>query len=199
MDQDTGEIITKECVVETIMDHDDADYDSNKNLHNIWSMGMGTSHKPSNSGGKQHYRLHSRYVRSVLVCDVRDTIWFGTSSRFSSLCLLGQNGRDGGNDMGYNERNKMTNWITSYIHWSFRTSVLGLLTSFTFIFYVLTMMFALVLYLIAYQQPRCFEMINDSSSQFGGDELNFENTKYTFMDVYALSWTTFSTVVSIIM
>ena len=75
MDQDTGEIITKECVAEMISSKEDheghrrSDKALRNSIQNVLSItGMGTT-CPHNSGVK-HYRLHSRHVRSVLVCHV---------------------------------------------------------------------------------------------------------------------------------
>ena len=122
------------------------------------------------------------------------TVWFGTSSHFHHfISVVRQNGRSDGN--GTDNDNENNHWIKGYIHWSFRTSFLSLLASFTLMFFALTILFALVMYLIAWRQPRCFGLADSNKEEV---DMHFENTSYSFLDAYALSWTTFSTVVSIL-
>lgn len=73
-----------------------------------------------------------------------------------------------------------------YVHWSFQTSFQQLVYSLIAIFYVLTLLWGLAIYGVGKYQPNCI---------YVGD-LNFETGGGHFIDAYAISWTTFSTVVS---
>ncbi|GAX10049.1 hypothetical protein FisN_25Lh100 [Fistulifera solaris] len=75
--------------------------------------------------------------------------------------------------------------VVRYLHWTFRSRFMHVLLSISLIFFSLTLFFALIIYIIAQQQPTC---IGGVGTDFGGPEGG------TFMDSYSLSWTTFCSV-----
>jgi hypothetical protein len=75
--------------------------------------------------------------------------------------------------------------VVKYLHWTFRSRFIPVLFSISLIFFSLTLFFALIIYIIAQQQPTC---IGGVGTDFGGPEGG------TFMDAYSLSWTTFCSV-----
>jgi hypothetical protein len=77
--------------------------------------------------------------------------------------------------------------FTSYIHWSFTTSLLALLSSLTAMFFIFTFFWAVWIAGVGWYQPNCI---------YVGSE-NFETGGSYYMDAFAISWTTFSTVVRI--
>jgi hypothetical protein len=72
--------------------------------------------------------------------------------------------------------------VIKYLHWTFRSSFMAVFLSAAVAFIVLTIIFALFIWGLGRANPTCI----------GG--VDFESDYFT--DAYALSWTTFSTVVS---
>jgi hypothetical protein len=81
----------------------------------------------------------------------------------------------------------LTKHFSGYIHWTFQTELRYVIYSLTAIFYIFTTIWALVIAGIGWWQPVCL---------YVGDK-NFETSGSNFIDAFAISWTTFSTVVSI--
>ena len=77
--------------------------------------------------------------------------------------------------------------VTSYLHWTFRSSFIAVLFSSAVGFFCLTLMFAFLIVLSGSLKPQC---IYDSSSAFYSSSFGEK-----FADAYMLSWTTFATVV----
>lgn len=77
--------------------------------------------------------------------------------------------------------------LTSYLHWSFRSRFLIVLFTEALGFWGFVTFFALCIYGAGLQRPECIEMQ-------AGDR-DFESGGSMFIDAFALSWTTFSTVV----
>lgn len=78
-------------------------------------------------------------------------------------------------------------WVTTYLNWTFRASFFKVLFSAALGFYALTLFFALLIFASGTNHPRCVHVNGKDFGQSGpGDR---------FSDAYALSWTTFSTVV----
>lgn len=73
--------------------------------------------------------------------------------------------------------------VTSYLFWAFRSSFIAVLISAALWFGLITFAFASVLFGLASYAPNCLYI---AGKDFDGQ----------FMDAYALSWTTFATVVS---
>jgi hypothetical protein len=85
---------------------------------------------------------------------------------------------------------RQTKWMSSrglngYIHWLFTTSVPNLLGSLFAIFFFKTTLWAIFIYAMGRHQPNCIDV--------GGKD--FATGGNHFIDAYAISWTTFSTVV----
>jgi hypothetical protein len=80
--------------------------------------------------------------------------------------------------------------VTTYLHWTFRSSFLAVLFSAAVGFFALTLMFAVVIYLAGSVYPECITCYDREfgSNGFWGN----------FADAYTLSWTTFATVVCIV-
>jgi hypothetical protein len=76
--------------------------------------------------------------------------------------------------------------IVQYLNWAFRSSFLAVVLSATAAFFVFTIFFALIILGIGLYRPDC---VHVNGQDFG-------TTGANFLDAYALSWTTFSTVVS---
>lgn len=76
--------------------------------------------------------------------------------------------------------------VIRYLHWAFRSSFMAILLSGAFAFYSLTLIFAVFILLIGLHKPHCVHV----------NGVDFGTTGANFLDAYALSWTTFSTVVS---
>jgi hypothetical protein len=77
--------------------------------------------------------------------------------------------------------------VVSYLFWAFRSSFLALFLSATAWFFIYTVCFAIIIYIIGRRTPECITVAGGNFDREGGPY---------FMDAYALSWTTFSTVVS---
>jgi hypothetical protein len=78
--------------------------------------------------------------------------------------------------------------LTSYLIWSLRSKWPIVLLSETLAFWALCFLFAFMIYFGALANPQCVIL---------PDEKNWEEGGMYFMDAFALSWTTFSTVVSL--
>ena len=83
---------------------------------------------------------------------------------------------------------KPSKGLATYLNWTFYASFSAVFFSFLVIFIVLCLIFAGLYALVGEIQPDCIVV---SGSEFGTNP----NTK--FRDAVALSWTTFTTVVSI--
>uniref|UniRef100_A0A6U5MNB7 Potassium channel domain-containing protein n=1 Tax=Grammatophora oceanica TaxID=210454 RepID=A0A6U5MNB7_9STRA len=77
--------------------------------------------------------------------------------------------------------------VTNYLHWSFRSSFLVFVLSGALVFFALTLIFALLMWVVGQYEPHCIHV----NGQDFGDEVGDGNE---FSDAFALSWTTFSTV-----
>lgn len=75
--------------------------------------------------------------------------------------------------------------IMQYLNWAFRSSFTAVILSATAAFFMLTILFALVIIGMGMRRPDCIYVNGEDFSKGGA-----------FLDAYALSWTTFSTVVS---
>ena len=75
-------------------------------------------------------------------------------------------------------------WVTRYLFWTFRSSFTAFFLSGIFFFYLLTLGFAAIILWYGLHHSNC---IHVNGKDFG-------ETGANFMDAYALSWTTFSTV-----
>lgn len=75
--------------------------------------------------------------------------------------------------------------VVKYLHWTFRSRFIPVICSISMIFFSLTLFFAMIIYVIAQNQPTCIAGVGTS---LGGPEGG------TFMDSYTLSWTTFCAV-----
>lgn len=76
--------------------------------------------------------------------------------------------------------------VVSYLFWAFRSSFLALFLSAAVWFFMFTLGFAAMIYIAGRNKPECIHV--------GGYNFDEEGGPY-FLDAYALSWTTFSTVV----
>lgn len=78
-------------------------------------------------------------------------------------------------------------WVTTYLNWTFRASFFKVIFSAAIGFYTLTLTFALLIFWSGTNHPDCVHVNGQNFGDSGrGDR---------FGDAYALSWTTFSTVV----
>ena len=75
--------------------------------------------------------------------------------------------------------------VIKYFHWAFRSSFSAVFCSGALAFFSLTLLFAVLIYLSGINKPSCIHV----------NGVDFGTTGANFMDAYALSWTTFSTVV----
>lgn len=75
--------------------------------------------------------------------------------------------------------------VTKYLHWTFRSSFFTVIFSAALGFFILTLIFAALILWAGRNHPVCIHV--------GGEP--FGNSTNRFGDAYALSWTTFSTVV----
>ena len=83
---------------------------------------------------------------------------------------------------------KPNQMVVSYLFWAFRSSFMAVLLSAAGMFTSLTFFFAFCIYGIGSARPAC---VHVNGANFGENVSWFAN----LMDAYALSWTTFSTVV----
>ena len=82
---------------------------------------------------------------------------------------------------------KPSQLLYRYIHWTFAASFTSVFLSFLFIFSVFNLIFGGLLMLAGGAEPYCIMMAGEP----------FGTTPHTkFSDAFALSWTTFTTVVS---
>lgn len=75
--------------------------------------------------------------------------------------------------------------VVAYLSWAFRSSFLAVIMSACFAFFFMTFLFAIFIMLLGFRRPDC---VHVNGQDFGTGGANF-------LDAYALSWTTFSTVV----
>ena len=80
--------------------------------------------------------------------------------------------------------------VIRYLNWAFRHSFTVVVISMAGLFFVWTAFFAAIIYAIGMQKPNC---IHVNGIDFGANETSAGER---VLDAYALSWTTFSTVVS---
>jgi hypothetical protein len=76
--------------------------------------------------------------------------------------------------------------IVHYVRWSYQASFVKLSLSLIIIFYAWVMLFAILIYLMGIVQPQCI---------YVGSISNFKDAGEYFIDAFAISWTTFATVV----
>jgi hypothetical protein len=82
---------------------------------------------------------------------------------------------------------KPSQFLYRYIHWTFAASFTSVFLSFLFIYFSFTLTFGGLLMIAGDAEPNCIMMAGEP----------FGTTPHTkFSDAFALSWTTFSTVVS---
>ena len=74
--------------------------------------------------------------------------------------------------------------INRVLFWSFRKNLLIVLLSAACSFYVMTMIFAILIFLVGLNNPQCIRVV----------DVDFGDTRNRFVDAFALSWTTFTTV-----
>lgn len=82
----------------------------------------------------------------------------------------------------YGFRPNMT--VVRYLNWTFRTSFFMVSLSACAAHFAITLLFAAAMVVIGHSKPDCIQVAGQPFSTTGG-----------FLDAYALSWTTFSTVV----
>jgi hypothetical protein len=78
-------------------------------------------------------------------------------------------------------------WVTAYLNWTFRASFLKVIFTAAVGFYILTLFFALLIFWSGVNHPECIHV--------NGQDFGASGDGNRFRDAYALSWTTFSTVV----
>ena len=75
-------------------------------------------------------------------------------------------------------------WVNRFLYWTFRKNFFVVLMAAACSFYLFTVLFAVCIYLFGRENHECITV----------NGVNFGETKSQFMDAFALSWTTFSTV-----
>lgn len=163
----TGEKGGKETLVEERTSHQDAMNPTLRTFQQLWGR---KSHKESSIDASlpaSQWRLTSHSTRR--------------RKRQSCMeCITGSR-HDGGDE--YNIGSK-SEYLTSYLRWTFRTSF-GMLLLFSFAcFMLLSLVFAICIHVVGIYQPLCINV--------GG--LDYEAAGRKFMDAFTLSWTTLSTV-----
>lgn len=83
-------------------------------------------------------------------------------------------------------------FVTKYLHWTFRQSFSAVFFSAAIGFFSLTLAFGLLILWIGQYQPECIHVNGENFSNYTGATVWRD-----FGDAYALSWTSFSTVVSL--
>lgn len=78
------------------------------------------------------------------------------------------------------------NWMSRILHWCFRRSYRILFVATITAFWTCTLLWAIVIYGVARYDPQCLIVLGNNFTAYSGGE--------AFMDAYAVSWTTFSTV-----
>jgi hypothetical protein len=78
--------------------------------------------------------------------------------------------------------------FNNYVHWTYKTSFLRVFASLTAFFLTFVTIFAILIYIVGLLQPKCVYV----GSYF------FRQGGSYFIDAFAISWTTFSTVVSVV-
>lgn len=82
------------------------------------------------------------------------------------------------------KQNYSVGLVNKFLYWTFRKNFFVVLLSAAGSFYLFTVTFALFIYLIGKKNPKCIHV----------NGVDFEETRTQFVDAFALSWTTFSTV-----
>ena len=82
--------------------------------------------------------------------------------------------------------------VPRYLHWTFRASFSSLIITDFIAFFLISGLWACAIYLGSLVSPRCFVVAGTPLSEMDDWRHNFY-----FMDAFQLSWTTFSTVVSL--
>jgi hypothetical protein len=85
------------------------------------------------------------------------------------------------------------NLVTSYLHWTFRSSFMAVLFSAATAYFIISIVFAFLLWINGVAQPMCVQVSGSAFSNYTNSSLYRD-----FGDALALSWTTLTTVVRIL-
>lgn len=130
------------------------------------------------------YRLNGTKPSNTMASRVLGMIGISTSNR--GIYDDAGSDEDGCSCWGVNPNNM----VTSYLHWTFRQSFLAVFFSAALGFFGFTIVFAILILWSGKNRPECLHVNGESFSNYTGA------TGYQdFGDAYALSWTSFSTVV----
>jgi len=86
--------------------------------------------------------------------------------------------------MSKGKQNYSVGLVNRFLYWTFRKNFFVVLMSAACSFYLFTVSFAILIYLLGKIYPKCIHV----------NGVDFGETKTRFIDAFALSWTTFSTV-----
>jgi hypothetical protein len=130
------------------------------------------------------YRLNGTKPNNTMASRVLGLIGIATSDR--GIYDDAGSDDDGCSCWGINPNNL----VTSYLHWTFRNSFLAVFFSTAVGFFSFTIIFAWLIFWSGRNRPECLHINGINFSNYTTATLHRD-----FGDAYALSWTTFSTVV----
>ena len=86
--------------------------------------------------------------------------------------------------LSQSKQNYSVGFVNKFLYWTFRKNFFIVLLAAACSFYLFTVTFAVFIYLIGKSNPKCIHV----------NGVDFDETRTQFIDAFALSWTTFSTV-----
>ena len=209
VDIETGSLESKTCTAEAV-DPKERPMDRWRRVRNSilsWATGMSrptaTLDSSENAeegndlegGSIKQYRLKTQRVCIVVTFDLMDHILYmcvaDTISVYAlSLCTMKAEDRSCLHRWTINPDydNSKSTWfpgMTRYLNWSFRTTFAALVFQLMISFWIITTFFAGLFTLAAHFQPNCI-LVQGQKFEYQGTE--------SFLDLFQLSWTTFSTV-----
>jgi hypothetical protein len=127
-----------------------------------------------------------------IVEDLDDSVEIGPNTQYRLTSISGSGGGQIREKISY-DPSKLgclgQLGFNAYVHWSYRASFFYVVLSLTMIFFAFVTFFGLLIYILGGFQPECFYV--------GSLDKDFQQAGSHFIDAFAISWTTFSTVVSV--
>ena len=173
IDLSTGNMGAKETVVEEVTSHREAMNNAERMYNQLFGIGTDEDQEAMEMGTPlpKQYRLTARPSSQ------QKRTWLQLVAR-AVTCT-----RDEGNDYDVTVGSK-AEYLTLFLRWTFRTSFVMLLSFSCACFMMLACAFAIAIHIVGIYQPMCISVSG----------LDYNTAGRYFIDAFALSWTTLSTV-----
>ena len=173
IDLSTGNMGAKETVVEEVTSHREAMNNAERMYNQLFGIGTDEDQEAMEAGTPlpKQYRLTARPSSQ------QKRTWLQLVAR-AVTCT-----REEGNDYDVTVGSK-AEYLTLFLRWTFRTSFVMLLSFSCACFMMLACAFAIAIHIVGIYQPTCISV----------SERDYNTAGRCFIDAFALSWTTLSTV-----